>query len=155
MIYMTVKQYMRTHIVTIPETTTFREALAMMVQAKTNGIVVTNAENEVVGVIDSFHMMNALMPQYLISNPSLATFVNDESFAMTVKEAADAPISEMITSVEGCVIDEDAPLVRAAAMASKKHVRYVPVINKQREVVGLLSRSEIKHAMADILGVEY
>ena len=152
---MKVKDYMRTKIVTIPQSMCFKKALEVMVKEKTNGLVVADEHGEAVGILDCFHMMFALVPDYLINDPMLASFVNDESFSKSVKEAADMPISKMMMPVKGYVLNENAPIVQAAAIATKKHIRYVPIVNDKNEIVGLLSRSEIKHALVDILGIEY
>lgn len=151
---MKVKDHIRRSIITIQKDATFREALETMVRNKTNGLVVIDSNNHVVGTIDSFNLIDQMVPQYLADDPSLAQLATDNVFHKAVSEALNKTVGEMMEHTKDICVHEDDSMVYAATLASKHNFRYIPVIDDNcDEVIGLISRTDIKRAMAELLGI--
>lgn len=152
---MKVKEFIRHSIITISKDASFREALEVMVKNKTNGLVVVNEKQRVVGTIDSFNLIDEMVPEYLSADPTLAQLATDTVFHKALSDILSKPVGEMMENTEGICVHEDDSMIYAATLASKYNFRYIPVIDDDcDEVVGLISRTDIKRAMAALLSIE-
>lgn len=152
---MKVQDYIRRNVITIAHDATFREALETMVQKKTNGLIVLNDSGKAIGTIDSFNLIDQMVPDYLSDDPSLAQFATENVFHKAVSEILSKAVSEMMEYTGDICVHEDDSMVYAATLASKHNFRYIPVIADDcDELVGLISRTDIKRAMAALLGID-
>lgn len=152
---MHLKQFIKTSYVTIKPDATFKEALETMIANKTNGLVVIGEDGKPVGTIDSFHLINGMMPSYLQNDPMLARFESDDVVYKAVEEVWDKKVSEMMQAIEGIQVHENDSFIYAAALASKHGIRYIPVMDEKEEtLLGIISRTQIKRGMAKILGIK-
>lgn len=152
---MKVRDHIRRNVITITHDATFREALETMVQQKTNGLIVVDDQNKAIGTIDSFNLIDQMVPDYLSDDPSLAQFATENVFHKAVSEALNRQVHEMMESTGDICVHEDDSMVYAATLASKHDFRYIPVIDDTcDELVGLVSRTDIKRAMAELLGIK-
>lgn len=152
---MKVQDHIRTKISTIHKDATFRDALEKMIEKKTNGLVVVDDEDHPVGIIDSFHLILESTPHYLQEDPSLAEFASSEVFHKEVSSAVNKKVSEMMqTCSESKSVHLEDPMILAATLASKHGVRYIPVIDDNNHIVGLVTRTDIKRAMASLLNIQ-
>ncbi len=148
---MLVKEHMRNQIVTISDDATFRDALKTMISNKTNGLIVIDKNNAPVGAIDSFHLINHMTPQYLRENPDLAQYEPEGVFHKSVSAALHIPVIDMMEKFNGVCVREDDRFIKVATLASKYNFRYIPVMNADDKLAGLVSRTDIKRAMASIV----
>lgn len=145
---------LREDLITIDKNATFREALSLMVQQKTNGLVVLNKRGKVVGTIDSFNLIQAMVPSYLQEDASLAALASDEVFQKGVNQSLEKPVKQMMEKVGDAYVRESDNMILAAAIAAKYNARYIPVFKDDSdEIAGVVSRTDIKRAMADILQI--
>lgn len=147
-----VSGYMQPKAVTLAPEATFREAAELMVRTKTNGLVVVDAENKVVGILSSWDLIQYVVPDYLEEDKHLAAFESGDLFASRIQELQNDPISKfMSTSVHTC--NSDASLMEAATLLSEFHIRQLPVVDEAGVLVGYINRTDIKKAMGDVLGI--
>lgn len=151
---MQVKDHIRRSVITIHPEQTFREALDTMVQNKTNGLIVVDDVNHPVGTIDSFNLIKSMTPSYLHDDPTLAQFSPEDLFHKAVSQALNLKVGDIMDPLQGVSVTEDDPMMLAATLASKHNVRYVPVVEKDGSLAGLVSRTDIKRAMADLLNLK-
>ena len=150
---MLVQDHIRRNPITIQHDKTFREALEIMVSKKTNGLIVVDENNRPVGTIDSFNLIKAMVPSYLHADPGLAKFEPEDVFYKAVSQSLNKTVSDMMEELHGVVVHEDDPMIMAATLASKNNFRYVPVVSESGELEGLVSRTDIKRAMAELLNI--
>lgn len=151
---MKIQDHLRKRINRVHKDDTFRDVLKTMIEQKTNGLVVVDDDDHPIGTIDSFHLIQEATPPYLRDNPNLATFAAEDSFHTRVSESLAKPVSEMMQPFDEahCVHPED-PIVLAATLASKHGIRYIPVIDDDGKLIGLVTRTDIKRAMATLLDI--
>lgn len=148
----TVADYMREDVIDIKKEALLREAVALMLKKKTNALVVTDEQRHVVGIITSWGIIEAIVPDYLESDKHLAAFEADHMFEKRVNDLADHPVSEFM-STKVHVINPDDSLMHTATQISQFHIRQLPVVDKDGVLVGYINHTDIKHAIGDVLGI--
>lgn len=151
---MLIKDHIRRHVFTIHEGADFREALEAMIGHKTNGLIVVDDDGRPVGIIDSFLLINQIIPPYLHDDPMLATFEPEGVFYKEVSEHLHDKIKDIMKDLKGVEVKEEDPIILAATLASKHDFRYIPVVDDDHHLLGLVSRTDIKRAMAELLGIK-
>lgn len=143
---------MRSEVVTLPPTATMREAVETMLRTKTNGTVVVDNSHKVVGILSSWDFIQYIVPDYLEEDKHLAAFESGDVFVERVKELQNDPISKFMSSkVHTCKADHS--LMEAATLLSEFRIRQLPVVDDKGILVGYINRTDIKKAIADVLGI--
>ena len=139
---------------TISVNATFFETLKKMIDEKTNSLVVVDDEGKVTGMINTGEMIREVVPDYLEEDDAIAAhFANKEMFAEDVKKAKDQPISKFM--IKGpATVDADDSLMEVAVIAISENQMRVPVVDENKKPIGLVTRTEIKQVIGDILGIE-
>ncbi len=146
-----VSEYMQTDPPTIPVTATYKDVARAMRDRRTNGLIVVDAQRRIVGLVASQHLIRHVLPMYLDRQSGLAGFVNPFTFRQRVKAVAKDPVTAfMATKV--LTIRADRPLIEAAMILAE--YRQLPVVDAQGTIVGLLTRTEVKSVIAEILDAE-
>lgn len=152
---MKVEQFIRHDVPTIAPDATFQDALAMMIEEKTNGLVVVDEENRPLGTIDSFDLIHAAVPGYLRHNTNLAQFAAEGVFHAAVTKSLEQKVVDLMEDLDGKImVQPQDPMIFAATLASRHNTRYVPVVDEKGGLIGLVSRTGIKRAMAELLSME-
>ena len=147
-----VSDYMREVGATIRSTDTFKTAVRLMIQHQTNGLVVTDKQGKVCGILSSWDIIKYVVPDYLEEDRVLAKFESGEEFVDRTHKLADEPISKFMTS-NVRTIEKSASLMEAAATLAEFHIRQLPVVDEHGKLIGYLNRTDIKRAVGDILNV--
>lgn len=150
---MKIKEYMRNTFFTIFEHATVQDALQMMNNNKTNGLVVIDTQGKPMGTIDSYNLIDAMTPKYLSNNPHLAQLMQDDNFYAMVSEILSLEVINLMEPSNDIYIQEEDSLMYAAALTVRYHFRYIPVMDAKQNLAGLMSRTEIRKAMGDIIRV--
>ncbi len=151
---MLVKEHVRRQIHTISDSVDFREVLTQLIQKKTNGLIVVDNEGQPVGTVDSFLLIKHMVPEYLRENVQLARLASEDLLHKSVSQALNMPVTELMQPLNGICLKEDDHMIYAATLSSKHGIRYIPVKDANDKLIGLVSRTDIKRAMADIVGIE-
>ncbi len=148
-----IKKIMR-EVKTISVNATFFETLKKMIDEKTNSLVVVDDEGKVTGMINTGEMIREVVPDYLEEDDAIAAhFANKEMFAEDVKKAKDQPISKFMIK-EPAVVNADDSLMEVAVIAISENQMRVPVVDRNKKPIGLITRTEVKQVIGDILGIE-
>lgn len=147
-----VADYMKTNVISLPPTATMQEAIALMIEKHTNGLVVIDENQKVAGILSSWDIIQYIVPDYLEADKHLASFEAGDVFAKRITELKDRPISDFMSKqVHTCQAEH--ALMEAATMLSEYRIRQLPVVNAEGTLVGYINRTDIKRAMGDVLGL--
>ena len=138
---------------TIQENDTFKDAVKLMIEQQTNGLVVVDAKSKVIGILSSWDLIQHLVPDYLETDKHLAAFEAEDVFAKRAIELAGDPVSKFFTANVHSVHPEST-LMEAAATLSEFRIRQLPVVDKEGVLVGYLNRTDLKLVIGDILGIQ-
>ncbi|PIZ95687.1 MAG: hypothetical protein COX80_03835 [Candidatus Magasanikbacteria bacterium CG_4_10_14_0_2_um_filter_33_14] len=147
-----VRNNMQNVVTSVNINATFSEALQKMVDGRTNGLVVVDDENYVKGILSSIDLISYLVPDYLEEDKHLAAFEVAEEFTTRIKEIENEPITKFMTK-DVHTIKEDRTLMEAATILSEFKIRQIPVVNEEEKLVGYINRTDIKKAIAHVLGI--
>ena len=144
---------MRAVPATVRAEMTMKEAVRLMVQFKANGLIVVDELNKVVGILSSWDVIQLIVPDYLEDDKHLAAFEAESTFDDRISQMADTKVGEFMTK-EVHSVTADNSLMQAATVLSEFHIRQLPVVDENGVLVGYLNRTDMKIAIARVLGVE-
>ena len=81
----TVSHYMHTTVITAAADITLKEAVEIMLKSETNGLVVVDKEQRVVGILSSWDIIQYIVPDYLEEDRHLASFEAGDIFFSRTK----------------------------------------------------------------------
>ncbi len=148
----TIKEIMR-EVKVIKDDRNFYDALEQMIKEKTNSLVVVDKDNKVVGLVNAGELIREVIPDYLEEDEVAAHFANEEIFKEEVERAKEVPVTKfMIENPK--TLDPDDSLMQAAVLALSNGQMRLPVVDKDYQPIGLITRTELKQVIGDILGIE-
>ena len=144
---MFVKDYMLDNVCTISPDSTVYDALQIMVDKKTNGLVVVdNTTKEIAGTVSSFTIAKAIIPDFLKDDPNNSIYEAEGVFDEYAKKASSVKIEEVMCKDVHILTDDDA-MIEAAAFSTHADQRLMPVVKKgTNQIVGIVTRTSIKNA---------
>src|SRR3989344_6632299 len=148
-----VKDYMTTPVVTITKNQTLAEAIKIMNEKNTDGLVVIDEKDKlqkVAGIISIADILRYLVPDYLEEDKHLASFEPSEVFIRRIQEIKSHKVSDCMTSRNLRTISKDHSLIEAAALLTEHRIHRLPVIDENNNLVGYLSKSDVQRAMGKI-----
>ena len=149
-----VRDYMQTPVVTITPDKTIADAIRLMNQHSTNGLIVVGSGDksaDVLGVISSLDILERLVPDYLEEDKHLASFEPREIFVKRLKAIANDKVSVCMTSKKLYTVTPEDSLIEAAAILTEHRIHRLPVVDEKGKLVGYISRSDVKRSFSKIL----
>lgn len=147
-----VSDYMQKQVATLSKNATFKDAVEKMIHSKTNGVVVINGNNEIIGILSSWDLIQHVVPDYLEEDKHLASFESPDIFETRIKEVANDQITKFMTMKVVTVNQKDS-IMEAATLLSEYRIRQLPVVDDEKKLVGYINRTDIKMAIGEALGV--
>lgn len=138
---------------TISVDATFEDAAKIMIEKKRNGLVVLDKDKKVIGMLSSLHLIKFIVPDYLEDDKHLAAFEATDVFAKRVHEIKNEPIVKFMNHNYHAVKAEES-LMEAANLMSEWNTRHLPVVDDQNMLVGYITRTDVKKAIAQILHIK-
>lgn len=133
--------------VTIEDSATVVEALRLCIKQKVNGLIVMNAKDQVIGVLSVQDIAAATIPSQFRQNLGMAAAMYKKGFFHEMcHEIRDFPITKIMRKQFEYVNLHD-NIMAITAEFLKNDLYIVPVIEKG-ELLGVVTRSEIKAALA-------
>ena len=149
-----VKDYMQKQVATIGKDATFKQAVEKMTHAKTNGLVVTNGKNEIIGILSSWDIIQHIIPDYLEEDKHLASFESPDIFEKRIREVSNDLITKFMT-MKVVTVNQNDSVMEAATLLSEFRIRQLPVVNDDKKLVGYINRTDIKKAVGEALGISF
>lgn len=135
------------HAVTIVDTATVKDALQLCIKKNINGLVVINEKSQVVGVLAVQDIAAATIPRQFRHNLGMAAAMYKKGFFHEMcAEIMDKPVTSIMRKQFEYVNLHD-NIMAITAEFLKNDLYIVPVI-EHGELIGIVTRSEIKDALA-------
>jgi CBS domain-containing protein len=138
---------MKRNVVSIPVTFTIREAAAVFVKEHVGLLPIVDQNKKLIGVV-------GLRDLLLLELPDFINFVADVDFVhdfgavehtRPTAEVLDASIKTLMKPP--ITVNEDSGLLRAYALMLQHNLHDMPVVSKDRKLVGMASRVDIGTAI--------
>ncbi len=144
---MLISELYHEEVITINETATVTEALTVFLKKKVNGLIVVNDKEVVTGVLALQDLAAATIPRQFKQNIQMAAAMYRKGFFSETCEAIkELPVTKIMRK-NFTVVSLHDNIMAVTADFLKNDLYIVPVINKGK-LVGIVTRSEIKKALA-------
>ncbi|PIP34050.1 hypothetical protein COX69_03695 [Candidatus Falkowbacteria bacterium CG_4_10_14_0_2_um_filter_48_10] len=143
---MWVKDYMFKNVCTIFPETTIAEALRVMVEKKTNSLIVVDKNQKPIGTLSSYTLVREVVPPYLKDDPVFSQFGAEGTLDHYAQQFKDRKVSELMHKDFHVLSDKDA-MIEAASYAIKASRRILPVADEHGRLIGAITRTCIKNAL--------
>lgn len=150
---MEAKDIMTRDVITVKENDTLEDVAAILVNKHISGVPVVNEENQVIGLISE----NDLISQHKkISRSDVGTLLdimlyyqNRDLYEKEIKKFFQVRVQEVMTTEVKCVIPST-PVGEVAEIMIKNGFNRVPVISKNRRIIGIIARADIIKAIHNL-----
>ena len=140
---MNISECMKRNIVSIPETSTVREVAAVFVKEQVSLLAIVDANNKLVGVAGLRDLLSLVLPDFVNFVADL-DFVHDFGAVETIRPSAQVLDASIKTLMKLPIsVDEDSGLLRTYALMLQHNVHDLPVVSKDRQLIGMVSRVDI------------
>ena len=144
---MKIRDCMKRDVVSIPETSTIREAAAVFVKEHVGLLPIVDQHNKLVGVVGLRDLLTLELPDF-ISFVADLDFVHDFGAVETTRPSAKVLDESIKTLMKPPItVQEDSGLLRAYALMLQHNLHDVPVISEAGKLVGMASRVDIGTAI--------
>ena len=142
---MKAKDVMSKDVVTISPSTGIRVIFEIFKKTRYGGLPVVDKDNKILGMITKAEMLSVLLPDYFDMLGENIIFIDD--FGALDEEFESLPMFELFIAEDimkkgGVTVDEDASLLKVAAMMQKFNVRRI-LVAKEGVLKGIITRGDI------------
>ena len=144
---MKIRDCMKRNVVSIPETSTIREAAAVFVKEHVGLLPIIDQDNKLVGVVGLRDLLTLELPDFVSFIEDL-DFVHDFGAVETTRPSAEV-LDQSVKSLmkPPITVNEDSGLLRAYALILQHNLHDMPVVSKDGRLVGMASRVDIGTAI--------
>ena len=140
---MEINKYMKRNVVSIPETSTIREAASVFVKHHVGLLPIVNQNNKLVGVVGLRDLLALELPDF-INFVVDVDFVHNFGAVETTHPSADLLDKPIKTLMSPAIrVAEDTGLLRTYALMLQHNLHDMPIVSKDEELVGVVSRVDI------------
>ena len=144
---MEISKYMKRNVISIPETSTIREAASVFVKHHIGLLPIVTPEKKLIGVIGLRDLLALELPDF-ISFIADVDFVHDFGAVETSRPSAEILDGWVKTLMSPAIsVPENTGLLRAYALMLQHKLHDIPVVSRTEELVGVASRVDIGAAI--------
>jgi CBS domain-containing protein len=144
---MEINKYMKRNVVSIPATSTIREAAAVFVKHHIGLLPVVDKNKKLVGVVGLRDMLSLELPDF-VSFIADVDFVHDFGAVETTRPPATVLDKSIQTLMNPAIsVSEDTGLLRVYALMLQHNLHDMPVVSRDGELVGVASRVDVGRAI--------
>lgn len=144
---MEIRKYMKRNVVSIPETSTIREAASVFVKHHIGLLPIVDKENKLVGVVGLRDLLALELPDF-VSFVADVDFVHDFGAVEDTRPSAevlDNPVTTLM--IPAISVPEDSGLLRTYALMLQHGLHDMPVVSADEKLAGVASRVDIGTAI--------
>src|SRR3989338_8250615 len=143
---MKVKEVMVKEVDSLSPDISVKEAMDILLKRKISGLPVIDKSGKLAGMFTEKSILSYLLPSYI---ENVGRFVYEENPKATKKKLSELcriKVSQLMRK-EVVTTTEETALCEAARIMLTQKARRLPVVDKERKIVGIISREDILRAM--------
>lgn len=144
---MRVKEIMAKDVVSIKPDNNVKEALTLLFKMRISGLPVIDTQGRLAGMFTEKDILTAILPSYIEKVGRFVYEENPKSIKKKFESLVNLTVSQLMRK-DVVTVDEDASLCEVAHLILTQKVRRIPVLNKEKRVVGIIVREDIVKAYA-------
>ena len=144
---MKIKEVMTRDVTSISPQISAKEALDLLLKMEISGLPVIDEKNKLVGMFTEKDILRNVLPSYI---EKVGRFVYEENPKLIGKKfqyLKDLSVSKLMCK-DVVTVDENTSLCEVARLMLTQKVRRIPVLDKEKKVVGIVAREDIIRAYA-------
>lgn len=149
---MKVSELMTRNVMTIPPEMSVRDAAKILFEREISGLPVADEQKRVVGMITEKEIIAMAMPKLVEQLGDFDYVLNEEPFARKIAEADKIKVKDVMRREVLCV-DENTAIAEVARLMIAKKARRIPVLGKDKKLVGIIARADIVKKIAREAGI--
>jgi len=130
-----------------------RETLKELIHQKTNSALIIDEEGKLVGEVSVLGIVRAVIPDYIEDDYVAAHFSTEEIFREDVMKSQNISICDIMKR-DPKTITLETSLTLAAVTAISGRQSRIPVVDEDHKPLGVLTRTELKQVIGQILDIE-
>jgi CBS domain-containing protein len=143
---MKVKEIMTRKVTSIFPDLNAKEALGLLLKMKISGLPVIDDKNKLAGMFTEKEVLATILPSYLEKVGRFMYQENPKAVKQKIATFSDMKVKDVMRS-EVVTVDEDTTLCEVARIMLTQKARRLPVINKEKVVVGIVARGDVVEAL--------
>lgn len=149
---MKVSELMTREVMTIPPDMNVRDAAKALFEKQISGLPVVDEQRRVVGMITEKEIIGMALPQYTEQLGDFDYILNEEPFIKMIAEADKIKVKDIMRKEVLCV-SEDVSIPEVARLMIAKKARRIPVLDRDKKLVGIIARADIVKKIAKETGI--
>jgi CBS-domain-containing membrane protein len=139
---MKVKEIMSKNLTSISPDANAKEALDLLLKMQISGLPVIDEKNKLVGMFTEKEVLAAILPSYIGKVGRFVYEENPKSIKKKFQDLANLTVAQLMRK-DVITIDEETSLCEVARLMLTQRVRRIPVLDKEKKVVGIVAREDI------------
>ena len=149
---MKVSELMIKEVMTVPPDMSVREAARLLFEKQISGLPVVDEQRRVVGMITEKEIIGMALPQFIEQLGDFDYILNEEPFLKKIGEADIMKVKDIMRKEVLC-ISEDVSIPEVARLMIAKKARRIPILDKEKKLVGIIARADIVKKVAKETGL--
>ena len=143
---MKVKEIMTKEVTHVSPDTNAQEALDLLQKMQISGLPVIDDKNKLVGMFTEKEVLSAILPSYLERVGRFMYQENPKAVRQKIVALRDMKVKDIMRK-NVISVDEDTALCEVARIMLTQKARRIPVLNKAKDVVGIVARGDVVKAL--------
>lgn len=142
---MKVKEFMIRDVVKAHPNDRVRDVMQVLVDRKIGGVPICSEDGKLIGMVSDGDILRAIKPiehrfyNYLV----YMAFDEGQDMGTRLGNLAETEIINIAKTRDIICVSEDDDMEKAVALLSEHHFKKLPVIDRNRHIVGVISRGDI------------
>jgi len=149
---MKVREHMTSDVITVHRTANVAEIAKLLARHRITGVPVIDVDGRLAGVVTHEELMNIFVPHYLSMFDDLA-FLDDLGAIEAQTMAEIEPtlfLAEDIMMTDPVTVRPETSVMKVAALMVNRKLVFVPVVDDDGRVVGVVTRSDVSSAFTGV-----
>jgi len=149
---MKIKEIMEKELISLSKDTKIKDAFLKLLKMHISGLPVLDENSKLLGMFTEKDILKAILPGYLDKVGRFVYEANPKIVKKKLLEIQDLTVGELMRH-EVVTVDEDTTLCEVAHLMLTQNVRRIPILNKEKKVVGIVAREDILREFAKEVGL--
>ena len=150
---MKVREIMTKQVTSISPNVSAKEALDLLLKMQISGLPVISKDGKLVGMFTEKDILINILPSYIEKVGSFVYEENPKSIKRKFQDLLNLSVSRLMRK-DAVTVDENMSLCEVARLMLTQKVRRIPVLDKEKRVVGIVAREDIIKAYVREAGWE-
>lgn len=148
---MKVNEIMTKEVISVKPEDNAKDALAILFKMQISGLPVVDSQGKLAGMFTEKDVLKNILPSYIEKVGRFIYEENPKSIKKKFTDLVNLSVSQLMRK-DVITVEEDTSLCEVARLMLLEKVRRIPVLNKEKKVVGIVARIDIVKAYAKEAG---